>query len=540
MSLWVVHVQLLGGGPAARLLPAAMRSVRRLADRQRELAGEWSGRDFSAPYPDLPATGQGLALRAQLAGKQGQVWRDRRWVGLDPCLGGMIAFGPLALLLSGVWGLFTAAFGVRLSQEWDSVWYLFVPVQNWPTAVLAGVLGALQFPLAFFWAAPRAVRMHERYLRAMLAPSESELRAEMAEMAHRIDHLTTTRTAAVDTQMAEIRRIERDLHDGAQVRLVAMGMTLDAAEHLLESNPEAVRALLVEARENSTKALQELRDLVRGIHPPVLADRGLADAVRSLAMLSPLATEVTAELPARLDPPVESAAYFAVSEIMANAAKHSGAERAWIDIRHETGTAARSSGTAARTCGATRGNSGTAPDADATAPGSSGTAAHTSRTTADATRTAPDTSRTTTTDPTRTTPDTSRTTTTDPTRTTPDTSRTTTTDPTGTAPGSRGGTAAGSGADPAPEGPGSGADPAPDGRGSGADPAPEGRGTLRITVTDDGHGGADASLGSGLRGIEQRLATFDGVLAMSSPPGGPTLVTLEVPCALSSPKTTSC
>ncbi|MEU7578747.1 histidine kinase [Streptomyces sp. NPDC041068] len=410
ISLWVAHVQLLGGGPAARLLPAATRSVRRLADRQRELAEEWSGRDFPAPYPELPTTGQGLALRAQLAGRQGQVWRDRRWIGLDPCVGGLIAFGPLALVLSGVWGLVTAVFGVRLSEEWGNIWYLFVPVQNWPTAALAGVLGALQFPLAVRWAAPRAIRLHEHVLRSLLAPSEGELRAEMAEMAHRIDHLTTTRSAAVDTQMAEIRRIERDLHDGAQVRLVAMGMTLDAAEHLLESNPEAVRALLAEARENSAKALQELRDLVRGIHPPVLADRGLTDAVRSLALISPLRTEVGSDLPARPEPPVESAAYFAVSEIMANAVKHSGAERAWIDIRHDS-----------------------EPSGESLAR----------------------------------------------------------------------------------------------------------RGTLRITVTDDGHGGADPARGSGLRGIEQRLATFDGVLAVSSPPGGPTMVTLEVPCALSSPKTTS-
>ncbi|MEU6822844.1 histidine kinase [Streptomyces atriruber] len=432
ISLWMAHAHVLfAGGPNAKLLPAPMRSVRRLADRQRALAAEWSGRDFPAPYPEAPGAddrgrGRGLALRAQLAGKQGQVWRDRRWVGLDPYLGGLIAFGPLALVLSGVWGLVTAAFGARLAEEWDNIWYLFVPVHDWPTATLAGVLGALQFPLALHWAAPRAVRLHERYLRAMLAPSESELRAEMAAMAHRIDHLTTTRSAAVDTQMAEIRRIERDLHDGAQVRLVAMGMTLDAAEHLLESDPNAVRALLAEARENSTKALQELRDLVRGIHPPVLADRGLADAVRSLALISPLTTEVVADLPARPEPPVESAAYFAVSEILANAAKHAGAERAWIDIRHER----------------------SATPAETSAEPPTGTLTHT------------------------------------PTHT-----------PTG---------------------------------------------TLRITVTDDGHGGADASRGSGLRGIEQRLATFDGVLAVSSPPGGPTMVTLEVPCALSSPKTTSC
>ncbi|MEU5578763.1 sensor histidine kinase [Streptomyces huasconensis] len=408
LSLWMAHAHVfVAGGPNARLLPGPVRSVRKLADRQRRLAEEWSGREFPAPYRELPAASQGLALRAQLAGKEGQVWRDWRWAGLDPYVGGMIAFGPLALVLSGIWGLVTAVYGVRLSQEWGSVWYLFVPVQNWPTAALAGLLGVLQFPLAYFWAAPRAVRLHERCLRAMLTPSEGALRAEMAEMADRIDHLTTTRSAAVDTQMSEIRRIERDLHDGAQVRLVAMGMTLDAAEHLLESNPAAVRALLAEARENSAKALLELRDLVRGIHPPILADRGLADAVRSLALISPLRTEVTTDLPARPEAPVESAVYFAVSEALANAVKHAAAERAWIDIRYENG------------------------------------------------------------------------------------------------------------------GPGSG------------------DGALRVTVTDDGRGGADPARGSGLRGIEQRLATFDGVLAVSSPPGGPTMVTMEVPCALSSPKTTS-
>ncbi|AZM54624.1 sensor histidine kinase [Streptomyces sp. WAC 01529] len=417
-------------GLRAKLLPRAVKSVRKLADRQRQLAEEWSGRDFPAPYPELPSADQGAALRAQLASREGQVWRDWRWANLHPYVGGLIAFAPLALVLSGVWGLLTAVFGVRLSQEWDSIWYLFVPVQNWPTAALAGVLGALQFPLAFRWAAPRAVSLHERYLRAMLAPSEDELRAEMAEMAHRIDHLTTTRTAAVDTQMAEIRRIERDLHDGAQARLVAMGMTLDAAEHLLESNPEAVRALLAEARENSTKALQELRDLVRGIHPPVLADRGLADAVRSLALISPLRTEVRADLPARPEPPVESAAYFAVSELMTNAAKHSGAGRARIDISHEPARPDYE------------------PDIDT-------------------------------------------------------------------------GTDRGTGTDTATR----------------TGPTP---GTLRIKVTDDGRGGADATRGTGLRGIEQRLATFDGVLTVSSPLGGPTTVTLEVPCALSSPKTTSC
>ncbi len=104
-----------------------------------------------------------------------------------------------------------------------------------------------------------------------------------------------------------------------------MGLTLDAAGRLIDTDPAAARALLYEARDASAKALAELRDLVRGIHPPVLADRGLADAVRALALDSPLRVRVTGTLPGRPPAPVESAAYFAVSELLANVAKHAGA-----------------------------------------------------------------------------------------------------------------------------------------------------------------------------------------------------------------------
>jgi signal transduction histidine kinase len=212
-----------------------------------------------------------------------------------------------------------------------------------------------------------------------------------------VARLTETRSDALDVQAAELRRIERDLHDGAQARLVAMGMSLGTIEHLLERDPAKARRLLAEARESSSRALTELRDLVRGIHPPVLAERGLGDAVRALAMASPLATEVSLDLPGRVPAPVESAAYFAISEVLTNAAKHSGARRVWIDVRHEDGM-------------------------------------------------------------------------------------------------------------------------------------------LRIVLTDDGHGGADPSGGTGLRGIERRLGTFDGVLAVNSPAGGPTIVTMELPCELSAPQ----
>lgn len=383
-------------GPGLGMVPRAMEGVRNLGARQRELAARWSGVDIpgpTTPLPPAPAGASEAVARYRWIMNDPQTRREYVWVLADPLAGAFLAFFPIAVILSGVWGIFLAFFGVPLSAEWDGLWYQFIPIEGTVTAALAGILGVLQLPLAL-WMAPRAVRKHALYTRAMLAPSESEM------MAGRIQHLAAARSAAVDTQMAEIRRIERDLHDGAQARLVAMGMTLNAAEHLLETDPEAVRALLIEARQSSSKALEELRNLVRGIHPPVLADRGLADAVRALAMVCPVTTEVTVDLPGRPEMPVESAAYFAISEIVTNVAKHSGAVRAWIDIRYD-------------------------------------------------------------------------------------------------------------------------------------------REMLRITVTDDGHGGADATRGTGLRGIERRLATFDGVLAVNSPVNGPTTATMELPCALFSPKTTS-
>ncbi|MEU3828604.1 sensor domain-containing protein [Streptomyces sp. NPDC029080] len=383
-------------GPGLGLVPRAMEGVRGLAVRQRELARRWAGVEIPGPpgpLPPEPAGASGPVARYRWIMSDPQTRREYVWALTDPIAGAFLAFLPLALVLSGVWGVFLALFGVPLSAEWDGLWYQFIPIEGRATAVLAGVLGALQLALAL-WAAPRAVRVHALYTRAMLAPGESEL------MAGRIRHLAATRSDAVDTQMAEIRRIERDLHDGAQARLVAMGMTLDAAEQLLESDPGAVRGLLNEARQSSSAALEELRNLVRGIHPPVLADRGLADAVEALALTCPVRTDVRAELPGRPAMPVESAAYFAVSEVLTNAAKHAGADRARVELRYDPGL-------------------------------------------------------------------------------------------------------------------------------------------LRITVTDDGRGGADASRGTGLRGVERRLATFDGVLTVSSPAGGPTIVTMEIPCVLSSPKTTS-
>jgi len=153
------------------------------------------------------------------------------------------------------------------------------------------------------------------------------------QMSERIDVLTSTRAGAVDAQEEKLRRIERDLHDGAQARLVALGMSLGMAEQKLDAaEPEQARELLAEARAGAEHALRELRDLARGIHPPVLADRGLEAAVRSLADLSPTRVSVSVDLVKRPSTAVESAAYFVSAEGLANAAKHAHATRVEIRI----------------------------------------------------------------------------------------------------------------------------------------------------------------------------------------------------------------
>jgi signal transduction histidine kinase len=161
--------------------------------------------------------------------------------------------------------------------------------------------------------------------------------ADTRRLSERIDVLETTRAGAVDAEDERLRTIERDLHDGAQARLVALGMSLGMAEQkLAEAEPDAAQELLAEARAGAQEALRELRDLARGIHPPVLTDRGLEAAVRSLADLSPLRVTVSADVGGERPPAaIESAMYFVAAEALANAAKHAHAEH--VDVRLRRG-----------------------------------------------------------------------------------------------------------------------------------------------------------------------------------------------------------
>ena len=382
--LTLVSVALIPIGVGVVTTPPVLAAVRTLADKRRELAAEWCGVRIPSAYRPVPEGANPWARTYALL-RDPAVWRDVRWLQVDMTAGFVTALLPAVLVLYPLEGLAVAAGLWRPLSDSGGYWYGFVHVTGQASALGAGALAVALLPLAVF--APRLLTTHFRLTRSVLGASQ-------AELAERVQVLTETRKDAVDTSAAELRRIERDLHDGAQARLVAMGMDLGTIEMLLDKDPAKAKQLLAQTRQSSVDALAELRDLVRGIHPPVLAERGLGDAVRALALRLPLATEVNVELAGRADAPVESAAYFAVSEVLTNAVKHSGADRIWIDLHHS-----------------------------------------------------------------------------------------------------------------------------------------EDR--LRISVTDNGKGGAVIGAGSGLAGVERRLGTFDGVLAVSSPAGGPTMVTMEIPCALS-------
>jgi signal transduction histidine kinase len=221
---------------------------------------------------------------------------------------------PTGLAVASAWwaGAATSRFarrageGVLISLFLIGVWAAggrgsFWPV--WPIAVIALVLG----------------------LEAITRGKKNEARVE---------ELTQSRAGAVEAAESQLRRIERDLHDGAQARLVALGMNIGLAEQQLGKDPEKAQEHLAEARKAAGAALQELRDLARGIHPPILADRGLEAAIRALADHAAVPVSVKVELAERPPAAVETAAYFVAAEGLTNALKHAQASRIDIDV-HE-------------------------------------------------------------------------------------------------------------------------------------------------------------------------------------------------------------
>jgi signal transduction histidine kinase len=237
-------------------------------------------------------------------------WRDVGLLGFSATAGFVLSAIPPLLLAAPVVYLV----GLLLDRAW--IWGL----------LLAGSgLG-----LVVWWlVTPALVRARAAAERAILG------RSPIARLERRVEEISAARSETLDHSAAEIRRIERDLHDGAQARMAAVGMTVGLAEKLLHRDPEAAAALLAEARLTTTAALDDLRSVVRGIHPPVLADRGLAGAIEALALSIPIPVAVALELPVRLPAPLESAVYFAIAECLANTVKHADATRASVTGRHD-------------------------------------------------------------------------------------------------------------------------------------------------------------------------------------------------------------
>ncbi len=336
------------------------------------------------PQPGLPdrRTPAGLLAYARSAA----TWRQLAYHLVAGPVLGAAAIAAAWAWLAGLLGtlLYTYAWtlqsGSLLSRGQSSPPAHLHPI---PRDALLTLLG-----LVLLAAAPRltaaVAALDARTTRILLGPSRAE------ELEHRVEHLTQTRTGAVDAADAERRRLERDLHDGTQQRLVALAMNLGLARVQAQTAQQAHQAL-DEAHEEAKAALAELRNLIRGLHPVVLEDRGLDAALSGVAARLPIPVRLTVDVPRRPPPTVEAVAYFVVSESLTNITKHAQASQAEVVVQQA---------------------------------------------------------------------------------------------------GDR----------------------------------------LHVIISDDGVGGADPARGTGLTGLANRAASVDGTFDIASPPGGPTLITVDLPC----------
>jgi signal transduction histidine kinase len=231
------------------------------------------------------------------------------------CLGNLLFAAAAAVL----WPVFPASDPPRLLIE--------VPVTSWGRALALGLPQIAGLAALAYWIFPVLAGMHARISLAMLAPSAAE------RLADRVALLTRTRTDVLEAHGAELRRIERDLHDGTQARLVAIAMRLAMARQALPDDPQLVARFLREAHDGVEEAMTELRDVIQTIYPPILADRGLAGALKTLAHRGGVPTQVDIGELGQVPAAVEAVAYFAVTEALTNVAKHSHATAAAVRAR---------------------------------------------------------------------------------------------------------------------------------------------------------------------------------------------------------------
>lgn len=296
-----------------------------IADRHRRRVARGLGEPVHSGYRST--VGMNALGQVRVWAADPTRWQDFAWALVSITVGVSLSFLVIALLLAPLWYFVWFWLWLGLRDVFDEP-YVFQVQSVWVAAVMSVVQIGLS-ALLFWWFAAPISRLRLGLDARLLGLSRE------AVLVRRVEEVTSSRSATVDASAAELRRVERDLHDGAQARLVALGMSLGLAEELISRDPQAAVTLLAEARGNANAALQEIRSVVHGIHPPVPSDRGVGAAVHALSIDMPLPVAVQLKLTGRLTPPLESALYFSVSECLANIGKHARATHAWVTLVQE-------------------------------------------------------------------------------------------------------------------------------------------------------------------------------------------------------------
>jgi len=309
------------------LLAVTLGVARGASALERGLVRSMLGVHVQSPYRPMPEEG-GVVPRVKTVITDPASWRDfGYWMLMFPVsiveFVAVVVFWPVALSLVAFpfyYDWLPAYFIVELPGR-GGEWAVNTFTSALPVTVLGLLLGLLTVPLV------RGLgRLHGSLARGILGPSRT------AVLSAETKRLAASRARGVDSAEAERRRIERDLHDGAQQRLVSVAMTLGRAKTKMESDPEAARELIAEAHTDAKLAISELRDLARGIYPSVLGDRGLDPALSSLVSKCPIPVDLSVDVEPRPPTAVESAAYFTVAETLTNIAKHAEATRVGVKV----------------------------------------------------------------------------------------------------------------------------------------------------------------------------------------------------------------
>jgi signal transduction histidine kinase len=308
------------------LFAGAALATRKLASARRRWVTTMTGVTIGESYDPLPEHGWWQRFRVTWADPA--TWRDLRWLAIDGTVGVALRLASVTLFLAGLLGLALPLVWTQLPESAALDFPFGQRVTDVMSAVVVSMPWGAAYLLGWFVLSPWLTRLDVRLNGWLLRPGER------ARLSRRVEQLAASRAHGIDERASELRRIERDLHDGAQAHLVALGMSLGLAEQMLAGDPRASK-LIAEAREHNAQAIAELRSLIQGIRPPVLSDRGLDGAVRSLAMRIPLQISLDLEVPGRLPEPVESAAYFSIAELLSNVVKHANATSATVRVRHD-------------------------------------------------------------------------------------------------------------------------------------------------------------------------------------------------------------